>query len=234
MTRHLVEPATTGQNVLDTLMASRWSCRGYLPDPVPKAVITSILDTARRAPSWCNTQPWHLHIAEAEATNRFRAALAEHVGQAPAENPDIPFPEAYEGVYQERRRASGWQLYESVGIAKGDRVASARQMMRNFELFDAPHVAIVTTEAKLGTYGAVDCGVFVNSFLLAAHGHGVGAIPQAALASQAPFIREFFDIPEGRQVLLGISFGYPDVDHPINSYRTERQSSDEVVTWLAS
>ena len=234
MTRHLLDPATAGHEALHTLMASRWSCRGYRPEPVPREVIAAILDTARRAPSWCNTQPWHLHIAEADATNRFRAALAEHVGQAPAENPDFPFPEAYEGVYQERRRASGWQLYESVGIAKGDRVASARQMMRNFELFDAPHVAIVTTEAKLGTYGAVDCGVFVNSFLLAAHSHGVGTIPQAALASQAPFIREFFDIPEGRQVLLGISFGYPDVDHPINSYRTERQSSDEVVTWLES
>lgn len=227
-------PVAAGQEVLDALMSSRWSCRGYRPDPVPREVIEAILDTARRAPSWCNTQPWHLHIAEADATNRFRAALTAHVGQAPTENPDIAFPEAYEGVYEERRRASGWQLYESVGIAKGDRVASAKQMMRNFELFDAPHVAIVTTEAKLGTYGAVDCGVFVNSFVLAAHSHGVATIPQAALASQAPFIREFFGIPEDRLVLLGISFGYPDVDHPINSYRTDRQSREDLATWVES
>ena len=40
---------------------------------------------------------------------------------------DFPFPERYEGVYQDRRRECAWQLYDSVGIARGDRAASAEQ-----------------------------------------------------------------------------------------------------------
>src|SRR5262249_49603371 len=150
---------------------------------------------------------------EAAETDRFRAALKAHVGSQLSERPDFPFPEAYEGRYLERRRASGWQLYQSLGIAKGDRVASGEQMMKNFVLFGAPHVAVITTDRSLGVYGAVDCGLFVQTFLLAAASLGVATIAQAAIASQAPFIRKYFGLPDDRMALLGVSFGFADESH---------------------
>jgi len=39
---------------------------------------------------------------------------------------------------------------ETVGIARGDRVASARQGRENFRLFGAPHVCIGTTDEGRG------------------------------------------------------------------------------------
>ena len=152
---------------LARLLEGRWSCRGFLPDPVPRATITEVLDLARQSPSWCNTQPWHVLVTEGDGTERFRAALAAHAAAAEL-TPDFPFPRQYSGVYLERRRECGFQLYESVGIAKGDRVGSAKQAAMNFELFGAPHAAIITTEAELGVYGAIDCGLYVQTFLLAA------------------------------------------------------------------
>ncbi|MEU7812039.1 nitroreductase [Pseudonocardia sp. NPDC049154] len=217
-------------DVLDRVLAERWSCRGFRKEPVDPAVVEEVLDAARHAPSWCNTQPWRVHVLSGAALGRFRAGLVQRVEAGPREEPDFDFPQAYTGVHADRRRASGWQLYEAVGIERGDRAASAREMLRNFDCFGAPHVAIVTTATELGVYGAVDCGVFVQSFLLAAHVRGLGAIPQAALASQAPFIREFLSLGEDRRVLLGISFGRPDADHPTNSYRTGRQSVSEFAT----
>lgn len=219
--------------VLENLVAGRWSCRQFLSAPVPREEIDWILGVARRTPSWCNTQPWHLEITTGEATGRLRAALAAEIANGPVQAPDIDFPSSYEGVYRERRRESGWQLYESLGIGKGDREASARQTLRNFDFFDAPHVAILSTERELGAYGAVDCGLFVGNFLLAAHACGVAAVPQAALATQAPLLREFFGLPANRQVLLGISFGYPDLSDPVNYYRTSRQPIGEVATFHA-
>jgi len=220
--------------VLGKLLAERWSCRGFQPRGLPREVITRIVDAASHAPSWCNTQPWQLIVTDGEGTEKFRTALSEDVSAGFVEEPDFPFPEAYEGEYLARRRASGWQLYESLGIPKGDRVASGKQLLKNFSLFGAPHVAIVTTDRKLGVYGALDCGLFVQSFLLAAHSVGVATIPQAAMASRAPFIRKYFDIPDDRLVLLGISFGYPDESHPVNSYRTPRQSAEELVSWITT
>jgi len=216
-------------DALERLLADRWSCRGYTDEQVPRDVIERLLTIAQRTPSWCNTQPWQLVITSGDETVRLKEALLESFDSAGS---DFDFPDAYNGVYRERRRESGWQLYDAVGVEKGDREASALQMLRNFEFFGAPHVAILTTDADLGVYGAIDCGLYVDSFLLAAQALGLGACAQAALAAAAPFLRDHFDLPDTRKVVCGIAFGHPDVDHPTNTYRTSRASLDEVVTFV--
>lgn len=48
-------------DVLDAIRA-RKSIRGYKPAPVPKEVLSQILDVARHAPSAMNTQPWEITV----------------------------------------------------------------------------------------------------------------------------------------------------------------------------
>lgn len=217
-------------NALNSLLSQRFSCRAFRPDPVPRADIEQIISAARRVPSWCNAQPWQVVITSGDQTDAFRSALMAEV-QTGSAKPDLPFPTSYSGVYQDRRRTCGWALYEAVGVEKGDRQGSAAQMMKNFSLFDAPHCAIISSPAELGPYGAMDCGGFVTAFTLAAQALGVATIPQAAVASYAPFLHRYFDIPDDRLVLCAISFGYPDTNHPANSFRTERAGLDEIIDW---
>ncbi|TNF57916.1 MAG: nitroreductase [Rhodobacteraceae bacterium] len=221
---------TDSYATLSHLFAARFSCRAFRPDPVPQEDIARIVDVARRTPSWCNAQPWQVVITRGEETDRFRAALKAQA-MAGGHAPDLPFPRGYSGVYKERRSVCGWQLYGAVGIEKGDRAGSAAQMMRNFDLFDAPHVAIVHSPAELGAYGALDCGAFVTAFCIAAQSLGIATIPQAAIASFAPFVHAHFDIPEDRLVLCAISFGMADPDHKANAFRTERAGVDQIVDW---
>lgn len=223
---------TTGHadiEVLKRLSAGRFTCRAYLPRQVPEAVIRGIVDVARRTASWCNTQPWQLVVASGQSTDRFRAALMEQARQHPGLDSDFPFPAEYRGVHLERRRRSGLQLYEALGIERDDKARRASQSFENFRLFGAPHVAIVTVARELGAYGAVDVGGFVSAFLLAAHAHGVATTPQAALAMQSGFIRRYFGLDEERAVVCGISFGYADRAHPVNGYRTERAELDDIL-----
>ena len=221
---------TQSHSNLDTLFAERYSCRGFRPDPVPRAVIEQIIGTARRAPSWCNAQPWQVVLTSGTETDRFRDALHQEATSG-APGPDLDWPTRYTGVYQDRRRTCGFQLYDAVGVEKGDRAGSAKQMMRNFTLFEAPHCAIISSPADLGPYGAMDCGGFVTAFLIAAQSLGVASIPQAAVASYAPFLHRYFDIPDDRLILCGISFGYADPDHPANGFRTERATVGDITDW---
>ncbi|WP_163846473.1 nitroreductase [Pseudooceanicola aestuarii] len=215
----------------DALMAQRFSCRAFRPDPLPDAVIAGIVRTAGRTPSWSNTQTWQVLITRGAETDRFRNALLEEVrgGGTPAS--DLPWPDGYSGIHQARRREVGWALYEAVGVKKGDREGAARQGMENFRLFGAPHVAIVTAGEELGAWGALDCGGFVTAFCLAARAAGVDTIAQAALAGYAPMIHRHFDIPRDRLVLCAISFGHADADHPANSFRASRAALDEILEW---
>ena len=105
------------------------------------------------------------------------------------------------------------------------------QMRENFRFFGAPHVAIVTTEDALSVYGAFDCGLYLMLFLLAARSHGVATAPQAALASYSGFLREYFGIGEDRRIVCGVSFGFADMEHPVNAVRTSRAGVSQAVTW---
>ncbi|AXT86977.1 nitroreductase [Aeromicrobium sp. A1-2] len=220
--------------VVDRVLTARRSCRGFLPDEVSRDVTERLLSAAQHTASWCNTQPWQVHIVSGEAKEALSKAAVENVlatlGQ-PAPS-DFPFPAAYTGVYDVRRKEVGWQLYEAVGVVRGDRDGSAMQMLRNFEFFGAPHIAIITTAADLGVYGAIDCGLYVNSFMLAAEAWGLGTCAQAAMGQVAPAIREQLALPDDRLVVCGIAFGHPDPDHPTAQFTSTRAAITDAVTFV--
>ena len=220
-------PATDA-DLLARIMRARWSCRAFLPQEVDPGVIDAIFAAAQTSASWCNAQPWQVIVTRGAATARFRDALAAHAGDA-APDPDIAFPAEYRGVYRERRRACAMQLYEAVGVAMGDRVASARQAARNFTLFGAPHAVLVTTDAALGPYGLLDCGAWVAAFQLAATAHGLASVAQASIAGFAPMVRAHFGIPDGRHLVCGIAVGHADMADPANGFRTSRAALADVV-----
>jgi nitroreductase len=216
----------------EQVVSSRHSARMFGPQPVPEETVQRILVLAQQTPSWCNSQPWQLVITRGEGTQRFRQALYDHARSSVPPNPDFAFPAAYVGVYRERRKICGVQLYQSLGIGKDDRVVAGEQALENFRFFGAPHVAIVTTDEALGAYGMLDCGLYVQTFMLAARSLGVDCIAQAALASYPQFLRQFLGLSSDRKVVCGVSFGYADAGHPIHSYRTERAALTDVVRFL--
>ncbi|WP_100084473.1 nitroreductase [Acidovorax delafieldii] len=225
-------PATPAYDQFTALLAQRHSCRGFRPQPLPRELVTRIVATAGRSASWCNAQPWHVHIVSGAALEGLRTDISARAHSGAAATPELDWPLGYEGVYRDRRRACGWSLYEAVGVGKGDRDASTRQAMENFHFFGAPHLALVTSPALLGTHGVMDCGAWVSNFLLAASSLGVGAIAQAAVASWPDILRQHLPIPDDRHIVCGISFGYEDPDHRANHFRTARADLDEIVTWV--
>lgn len=223
---------TDAISTLETLLAGRYSCRAYKTEQVPREIIERILAAAQKTASWCNSQPWQVTITSGEATKKFRDVLYPVAAAGTPNSGDFPFPREYRGVYLDRRRESGFQLYNTLGIARGDKTAYAEQALQNFNFFGAPHVAIITSDEALGVYGAVDCGGYVNNFMLAAQALGLATVPQAALAFHSAVVRRHFGMSDDRRVVCGISFGYPDREHKVNSYRTNRAQLDDVAMFV--
>lgn len=224
-------PENEAAGQLEALLRGRHSCRGYLPRPVPQETIRCMLEVAQLTASWSNVQPWQVLVTQGTETDRFRAALYAQASEQPRA-PDLPWPREYRGIYLQRRRTCGFALYKCVGVERGDREGARRQSLENFRFFGAPHVAIITSDEPIGVYGAIDCGGYIANFLNAAQAFGVSCIAQAAIASHAPFIRDYFKLDADRIVVCGISFGYEDPDHPANGFRTARADLDEIVTFV--
>jgi nitroreductase len=218
--------------VLEELLGERYSVRAFLPQEVPRQTIAHVLTAAQRTASWCNSQPWEVLIASGEAKERFRKLIYAEASSGVGDDSDFAPPREYLGVYLDRRRESGFQLYNTLGIAKGDKAAYFKQALENYNFFGAPHVAIIHTAEPLGIYGAIDCGAYVANFMLAAQALGLGTIPQAALARHSGLIRKHFNLGDDRRVVCGISFGFADHAHKVNSYRTSRASVADTVTFV--
>src|SRR4029078_7081256 len=67
--------ASAGGTFMDVrdAIAPRYSCRAFLPTPIPENIVREILDRAARAPSGGNLQPWLVHVL---ARNRLEALKA--------------------------------------------------------------------------------------------------------------------------------------------------------------
>ncbi|MFJ3799075.1 nitroreductase [Streptomyces sp. NPDC090088] len=217
-----------GADDFEGLLRRRWSCRAYLPDQVPDHVIARMFGMAQRTASWCNTQPWHVHLTKGEATRRLARSLTEHA-RTRQQVSDLEAPARYRGVYRDRRREAGHALYASLGIEKTDLAAREAQLLKNFEFFGAPHVAIITGDRDQGVYGAIDCGGYVANLLNAGTSLGIATVPQAAIAMHSDHVRTHLRIPEDQLIVCAVAFGYPDTAHPANRFRTTRADLAETV-----
>lgn len=217
MTESSMDPA------VDAALTTRRSIRGFTSELVPPETVRHILAASSRAPSMTNTQPWHVHVLTGPARDRLCAeVLAAHeAGETPEMEYEY-YPKTWRDPYLERRREIGWSLYGLLGIAKGDRAATARQHGRNYEFFGAPVGLIFTIDRGLAQGSWLDLGMFMQAVMTAARGCGLDTCPQAAFASYHAIIRRQLGIPKEQIVACGMALGHADPDEPANRLQTPR------------
>ncbi len=217
---------------LGQAIRTRHSVRAYLDDDVPEDVLRDVIDVARMAPSSSNTQPWHVAVVSGEARRRLEAELVAEVAEGVKPYPHFqPGGVGLFGEYKDRRRECGLGYYDALGIMRDDVDARQRIALKNWQFFGAPQVLFLSMPAAFGQVNGLDVGLFFQSLMLLLHERGIGCIPQGALAQFPGPVKRIAAIPEGNEVLCGLSFGYPDLDADINTLRMTRRPVDDVVSF---
>ena len=217
---------------LDQAVRQRRSVRGFYPDrPVPREVLREILELSQWTPSNCNVQPWRVFVASGACVNRLRAALVAAVGGAEMPQPEDPV-DTFPGDYRRLQVECAVALYDSMGIARDDRPGRQRALVRNFEFFDAPHLAVVCMENHFGLGVALDVGMWLQNFLTLLTSRGIGSCAQASLRMYPHILRRELQIPETLRIMCGVSFGYEDPSVPANRTRQTREPLEHTVRFL--
>lgn len=219
-------PATM---TLEQAIKTRRSVRGYLDKEVPQETLNAIFELAQLAPSNCNVQPWHVFVASGELKNKLRNQMVHNVMNGVAFNPDYEYSDTFVGEYRERQVACAMELYNAMGIERGDKPARAKAMLRNFEMFDAPHVVFIGMDKAFGVSVAIDVGMYMQNLMLAMTAHGVACCPQGTMRYFPDLVREAFDVSPDIRILLGISFGYEDPAVAANNTRVGRAALERAV-----
>ena len=218
---------------VDTALRTRGSTRAFLDRPVPAATVGALLEQARFAPSGSNIQPWHVHIVTGAARDGICRAV-RHAATHERDQHPWPYhyyPAKWREPYLARRRACGWGLYSSLGIAKGDHDGTRAQELRNFDFFGAPVGLFYFIDSDLGPGSWLDYGMFLEGVMLAAVAAGLATCPQAAWAPFHRIIRARLGAPDSQILICGMSLGYPDPDAPVNRFRPARLPVAGFATW---
>jgi nitroreductase len=215
-------PATASFERLAALFEGRSSARGFLPEPLPRPLLAQLFAAAQRAPSWCNVQPWKVVVTEPPKTGAVTAALLAATERG-APKPEVPFPREYTSPYLERRRACGGALYGAMEIGRRDAAGMRAAWLRNYQAFDAPHLAVVSCERQLGAYAYVDVGVWLGYLLAAAESLGIATCPMASVVAYPEALRAQLPISSSEDLLLGVALGRRDDAVAANRCRTSRE-----------
>ena len=228
-------------------LSSRRSTRDFLPTPIPPEILDQILSDSLTAPSWSNTRPFKVAIAQGEIRDRISAeflsrwsVLSKILRKGllnklrivysryglPTSNRRIARP--YPTELKPRAERVGREMYETFGVERGDRDARDQQWAKNYSFFGAPVELFIYIHKSLHIYAASDAGLMMSNLMLSAHSHGLGTCAQGAVAVWDDVVRKEFDISKDYRLLCGIAIGYPS-DSPVNSFQAHRIDTDEIV-----
>ncbi len=221
---------------INEAITGRQSIRAFAADrPVARDTIERVLEIAGRAPSGSNIQPWKVWVATGAARDAIVAAChARHMAGDRGKREYNYYPVAWREPYLGRRRETGWGLYGLLGIGRDDKQAMKLQHGRNFLLFDAPVGLFFTIERDMELGSWLDCGMFIQSVMLAARGEGLETCPQAAFCDYHDTVTNMLGVPADQQLICGMSLGYALEDASVNGFRTSRIPVQSFTTFLDS
>lgn len=208
--------------IADAVMRSRKTVRAYRADPVAAGLVTEILAVASTAPSNSNSQPWHVVALSGAPKQAFGDALsaAHTAGTTP---PYSHFPSDLPEPCKARQDDFGMRYYRALGVERNDAAGRARATNRNFHFFGAPVGLIFTLDTRLTKHSWLDCGLFVQSVMIAAAARGLATCPQVVFVRYRKLIAEHLSLPAGQEVACGMSLGYADDRADVNDLRMPRE-----------
>ncbi|MGN1271744.1 MAG: nitroreductase [Lactobacillus sp.] len=209
-----------------TAVENRRSIRDFSDRPVSKDDLVSLIDLAKKAPSWANSQTWKVVVATGKTLEKIRAHHVEAANKGIMPAPEIP---------PLHRQAMGTQGVENVGqwmsdinqFMQNDRAAMAND---SAHLFNAPAVAYLLVPAEPSLWETYDLGAFGQTLMLAAADKGIDSIPAMEFVQYPESLHEILGVDHNYIFAVGIGLGYRKDDALINKFESPRMENDDFLT----
>ena len=205
----------------------RRSTRAFLAKPVEKERIEALIIVAANAPSAINMQPWEIVVVSGEEKNRLSRLLVKRMRERQIScGPGARKP--LQDRFVERQRGLLRTILPNLdtGVPFQDFVNEG-----SCNFYGAPTALIITLDRAFSDARLTDIGIITGYLLLAAHAMGLGTCPIGLITAFEEEIREQLNLPDEKQVVIGIALGYPDPQSSLNQARSERAPIEEMVKW---
>lgn len=218
---------------LEAAVRGRRSIRKFTEKKVPGVLVEEILEAARWAPSWGNTQPWGFTVLTGAPLEAFKEANERAFAAGLAATPDIPMPESWPAELKARYSDIGKTMLDLMGIDRADKDARNRLYANMAGLFGAPCLIVATIpRGVLAEYALLDVGLVIQTICLLAHAKGLGTCIMAAAVRYPDLLRRTAFIPEELRIVAAIAVGWPDPEYPLNRFARKRADLRDLIRWI--
>jgi len=207
----------------------RKSIRAFKSDPIPKERIEEILRLSVHAPSAINLQPWEFVVVTGKEKERLSRRLIK--------------------AYREKQISCGPDTVKPLPKTYGKRGAKTLEAMKPFfnemgvdadkfinegscQFYGAPVAIIICLDDAFSKARLVDLGAVLGYLVLAAYEFGLGTCPIGLITAYEDEIKDLLNIPENKNVVIGVALGFPDWESPINRFKSSREDLNKVVKWI--
>ncbi len=173
--------------ILETIKKRR-SVRSYDDRPVPKSILSAIIEAGNEAPSAMNSQPWRFVVIENQEVKKKLLNAAKPNAHKIMDMIKDADPERYEKI---KKRFA--QLPDPV-------------------YYSAPAVIFVIGS---GRYAAHSCPLACENMMIAAHSLGLGScwVGFGAMVTDDAEVKSILELKEDETIFGPLLFGYP-AEHP--------------------
>ncbi|MCK5552450.1 MAG: nitroreductase [Deltaproteobacteria bacterium] len=207
----------------------RKSIRAFKQDPIPKETIENILQLAMKAPSAINLQPWEFTVVGGREKERLCRRLLKAYGERRVScSPQATRPLPPEIDRRRRELLQEMKPYvDELGPSFEDFVNEG-----SFNFYGAPTAIILSMDWAFPKTRLVCIGTALGYLVLAAHTHGLGTCPIGIITAFEDDIKDQLNIPESKEVILGVAIGYPDWESPVNRFKSSRENPANITRWF--
>jgi nitroreductase len=211
------------------IVEERRSARAFTPNKVARHQVEDILRLALRAPSAINLQPWEVIVVmdlERERLSKrlLKAYREKQISCSPGNTKPMP-------PHFSRRGAESFEAMKPLLDEMGfDFNAYINEGSCNF--YGAPVAVIVCLDDAFSKARLVDLGLFVGYFVLAAHEIGLSTCPIGLITAYEDEVKDTLNIPDEKNVVIGIALGHPDHNKSINRFVSPRVGLEKIVRWV--
>jgi nitroreductase len=218
---------------LRAAIEGRRSIRKFKAKEIPRETIRDILDTARWAPSWGNTQLWEFYVLTGKRLDEFREANHRSFVDGQTFPLDVPMHEVWPERLKARYGELGKIMLAAMNVRRDDKDARHRLYEDMTLLFGAPCLIVACIPGDiLVEYAMLDVGLILQTICLLAYDKGIGTCIMAMSIRNPGLLRRILSIPADRKIVMGVAMGYPDENFPLNNFERKRVDISEYVTWV--
>lgn len=207
----------------------RKSIRAFKADALPRQTIEEMLGLVVNAPSAINLQPWEFIVVAGEEKERLsRRLLKSYREKQISCSPGNVKPLA------ETFSRRGVQSFEVMNPYL-ERIGQDFNRFINegsCNFYGAPVAIILCLDNAFSKARLVDMGIALGYIVLLAQNAGLGTCPIGLISAYEDEIKDVLNIPDHKDVVIGVAIGYPDWDSPVNEFKTPRDGVENFVKWI--